>query len=883
MEDRTLGCLEADTVVALVDGTLDDEARSAAQRHLATCQSCSDLVAAAGTSGGDPEWLGFDAVALAKGASFGRYVILDLVGRGGMGEVYAAYDPQLDRKVALKLLRQSGDEGDALATSRARLLREAKAIARLSHPNVVVVHDAGEIDERVFLAMEFVDGVTLAEWLDAQPRSQPEILDAFAAAGAGLAAAHQAGLVHRDFKPQNVMIPRDGAIRVMDFGLASDTGPDGDHTQNEPAVTATDEVPSANTVALTRTGALLGTPLYMAPEQLLGLRTDARTDQFSFCVALYHALYGERPFATESLKALLESVTTGRMREPPKKARVPAYLRRLLLRGLARRPDDRFPSMAELLAALRADPRRRRRQIWWAAAGALVMVVAGLGVYRMSTAGQRLCRAGDERLASAWELVPEGPRRNKVRLGFLASGSNIAEDTWRRTSTILDDYARRWLSTYSDACQATHVRGDQSAEVMDLRMTCLDRSVLAIRALTDVLTTPDPEVVLQAVNAASALPGLERCSNATLLRDPVAPPADAANRTRVETIRTGLANVKALADVGRLTDAERRATTLVSEARDAKYPPVLAEALAALGWVKALSRDTKAVEPLEEAVWTAIATHRDEAALQSVAMLVGSEGYHLGHYEAADRWDRFGQALLTRLGPGHERAASWLLQDRAAARLHRGDVAAALQSAKDALALKLKVLPPDHPDVGVSWFSLASILRDAGELPAAVDAGAKSVAIARRAYGERSPMLSEPLNNYGEVLSESGRHREAEPVLREAIEHMTARFGAEHEVQAYPLLPLGNTLVATGRAKEGVAVLDKALAIRERSEPNRHLIAETRFALARALWEENADRARARQQAIAAREDYTKAGTFAKQVAAVTTWLEQHPLPGGNR
>ena len=229
MED----CLDEDAVLAFVDGSLDDIRRGSVESHIASCPACSDLVASA--AGGEPERPAGSvfpgeaggANGLPMGATVGRYVILNLVGRGGMGEVYAAYDPQLDRKVALKLLHENAAREAATRMARERLLREAKAIARLSHPNVVVVHDAGAIDDpvrgdRVFLAMEFIEGETVAAWLAAAPRAWREIRDVFAAAGEGLAAAHEAGLVHRDFKPQNVMVGRDGSVRVMDFGLASD-------------------------------------------------------------------------------------------------------------------------------------------------------------------------------------------------------------------------------------------------------------------------------------------------------------------------------------------------------------------------------------------------------------------------------------------------------------------------------------------------------------------------------------------------------------------------------------------------------------------------------------------------------------------------------------
>jgi serine/threonine protein kinase len=259
-------CLDENTVLALIDGTLDGAARAAAERHLAICSSCCDLVATA--AGAEPARLTQTddgdhgsterSTGLAPGATVGRYVILSLVGRGGMGEVYAAYDPQLDRRVALKLLHEVAPYGSSAKIARERLLREAKAIARLSHPNVVVVHDAGAIDdpvrgERVFLAMEFIEGDTLATWLAAAPRSWRAIRDVFVAAGEGLAAAHDADLVHRDFKPQNVMVSRDGGVRVMDFGLASDASPLGAAVARAPdSATSVVRPPSSHIAALTR-------------------------------------------------------------------------------------------------------------------------------------------------------------------------------------------------------------------------------------------------------------------------------------------------------------------------------------------------------------------------------------------------------------------------------------------------------------------------------------------------------------------------------------------------------------------------------------------------------------------------------------------------------
>src|SRR5579871_271549 len=413
-----MSCPDANRIIAFADGALPEAERLAVALHLDSCELCLALVAAdtrPSLAEGTAERAKHAAVA--TGTAVGRYLLLELVGSGGMGDVYAAYDPKLGRRVALKLM----NERVAAAKGTERFTREAQSVARLSHPNVVAIHDTGEFLDRVYLAMEFVEGQTLAGWLGAGPRSWREIRDVFAAAGAGLAAAHEAGLVHRDFKPQNVMVGRDGTVRVMDFGLAADVAEldvdDAAIDTGRPGLELT-----THTLALTRTGTLVGTPLYMAPEQFQRRKTSARTDQFSFCVALYEALYGERPFPSSSFSTLVDAVTTGRVREPPRKARIPTFVRRVLLRGLAVDPDKRYPSMSDLLKDLRQDPQRHRRNVALGAALAALVVLGAVGVQRAATRGQRMCRGAADRLAGVWEPGGAGPRHDAVRKALLGAG-----------------------------------------------------------------------------------------------------------------------------------------------------------------------------------------------------------------------------------------------------------------------------------------------------------------------------------------------------------------------------------------------------------------------------------------------------------------------------
>src|SRR3954452_10657418 len=439
---------------------------------------------------------------LGRGAIIGRYLILGLVGRGGMGEVYAAYDPELDRKVAVKLLRVKAGNGVSMAEGRQRTLREAQAIARLSHPNVVVAYDVGTFEDKVFIAMEFVDGNTVTFWLEQQPRSWQEILRVFIAAGHGLTAAHEKGLVHRASKPDNVMVGRDGQVRVMAFGLARQMDrpgikehrprgtPPGSRRGDLEVGTGTlplehqaapidqgtlvlnpglsDSGASMQSISglfdarLTRTGAMMGTPAYMAPEQFFGKETDSRTDQFSFCVSLYEALYGERPFPGKKLSELTANVVQGTIRAAPAGTKVPFWVRRILLRGLRSAPAERYPSMAELLAALGKDPRAERRKWAVGATVAMLPLVVGLGVRQSLIDRRALCDGAGEKLAGIWDLhppdQPEGPRQSQIHAAFMRTGKSYAADVYETVTRALTSYAQNWATMYKQTCEATQIQ-----------------------------------------------------------------------------------------------------------------------------------------------------------------------------------------------------------------------------------------------------------------------------------------------------------------------------------------------------------------------------------------------------------------------------------------
>ncbi|MCE9571841.1 MAG: serine/threonine protein kinase [Deltaproteobacteria bacterium] len=391
-----MGCLDANAVQALMSGSVEPALRATIDAHLDGCDDCRSLVAALvrGNASTDPAGAidpAFDATGLspgtaatvaargplpatppgrlAPGAPVGRYIIGELLGSGGMGVVYAADDPELARRVAVKLLRKDL----RAAIGEARLQREAQAMARISHENVIAVYDVGTHDDQVFVAMELVIGQSLRGWLKERPRTIGEMVRVFAAAGRGLAAAHAAGFVHRDFKPDNVLVGTDGRVRVTDFGLAR---ADGRQAPTHRPVSAGGG--DAVDEALTMSGAVVGTPAYMAPEQHDGANVDTRSDQFGFCVALYEALYGERPFAGKNLAELAAEVAAGNVRPPSKGRRVPASLRAIVLRGLSVRPGDRFATMDELVAALGRDRTRVPRTLAWASLALAAIAAVGL-------------------------------------------------------------------------------------------------------------------------------------------------------------------------------------------------------------------------------------------------------------------------------------------------------------------------------------------------------------------------------------------------------------------------------------------------------------------------------------------------------------------------
>ncbi len=471
----------------------------------------------------------------------GRYLVVRQLGRGAMGVVLAAYDPSLDRKVAIKVLVEplhAGSEGVV------RMQREAQAMARVSHPNVAQVYEVGEDQGRLYLVMEYIEGVTLREWLTERSRSISEVLRAFTEAGRGLAAAHAAGLIHRDFKPDNAMLGADGRVRVLDFGLSRSV-----LVSEAATARASSTITSRSGLTITADGTLIGTPAYMSPEQHMRRETDARSDQFSFCVALHEALHGARPFPGTDLYELGKQVVAGAIADPPPHSRVPAWLRQVVLRGLQPDPAARWPSMDALLLALGRDPRRTRRR--WLAAGLAAIAIAGAGygaaAYRVAQG--ELCSGAQAELRGVWDST----RREALAHVLETTGVTYAASVLAAVTQRLDAYAERWVATHTAACEA-HRRGLGSDQLYDRRVACLRQRRTELAATVDVLMQTTADSVANLVEA-TVLPPLSSCEDdARLLADnPL--PADPQLAAAIDHARARLARLQALERGGRHAEA----------------------------------------------------------------------------------------------------------------------------------------------------------------------------------------------------------------------------------------------------------------------------------------------------------------------------------------
>ena len=538
-----------------------------------------------------------------------RYEILEPVAGGGMGLVYAAFDPELERKVALKVVYP---EADREPRARDRLMREARALARLDHPHVVKVHDVLSHDGQIVVVMALLEGETLSAWEQRERRDWRAIVNAYLQAGEGLAAAHSVDVIHRDFKPGNAIIGSDGHVRVLDFGLA--------RVASEPADETISGSPSSAPSTHTTTGAFVGTLAYASPEQLEGTAITAASDQFSLCVALHRAIEGVAAFDGASIAERVANIAKGEPRVATDARRVPAWLRAALRRGMSADPAQRHASMRVLLDEL-GRARGLRRWRWPLAMTAVVVAAVGVGLATSQRAP--VCDDADAALGRVWGM----PERVALASAFAALPVSIASDLERRVLAGLDDHASSWIATRHGACLA-HLHAEQSDALFDRKMLCLDRQLGDITSALAVLQHTTVERATDATQVVAGIPAASQCDDAASLMDAPAPPSTPVAEVEVERIRAELSRAAALDHGGQSDDALALAQRATKAAEATGYSPIIAEAALEVGRVWIGRQDSEhAVASLAEARRAALASGRQAGvAVEAGARLVYAEG-----------------------------------------------------------------------------------------------------------------------------------------------------------------------------------------------------------------------------------------------------------------
>jgi tetratricopeptide (TPR) repeat protein len=744
---------------------------------------------------------------LTQGMEFGRYRIVHRIGSGGMGTVYSAFDPTLDRTVALKVLHDKLESGDA----EQRLLREAQAMARLSHPNVVTVHDAGMKDGRPYVAMEFVEGCDLRTWLRREKRSWREIVDMFVAAGDGLAAAHAAGLIHRDFKPGNVMVGNDGRVRVTDFGLAraAEAGSrEAPRPSSGPLATPVADAESSSPLdtPLTQAGMVLGTPAYMAPEQALEGRADHRSDQYAFCVSLYVALFGKHPLGEFSnLPEFVALLETDDVSPPPADHPVPARIVAAIMRGLSRSPEERFPDMNALLHALRVDPAQRRTR-WLVAGIGLAAVAAVISIISYTAYRRQLCGAGESYVAAVWN----GDRREQLEEHFASVAEGLGREAVAAVATRLDDYTDRWATVHREACVATRVRGENSEALLDRQMACLRRRLRETDHLLALLGVCDRDVATSALDAVVGLDAPETCADSTALVERLPLPEDEATRTALTDLEDRLAAANAEKLTGDYETALDRLTKLAPEARELGYPPTLAEVMILKGYVEAaLGQADDAERSLREAFGAAEQGRDDQAGAVAASNLMWVTGYLQGRFEEADRWSDLAAAKIERLG-GDEPVAADYADGRSQVLIQAGRHREAIESEKQALELISRISGPESLDAAMAMSTMGNALSSVGDYNAAVEYYEKSLALKESLVGPDHPTVGFTATSLAQAYAGLGNYEKATELSRRSVAILEKVFGADDPQLAVSLNNLAYSL-------EGLEQFDEARKIHERS------------------------------------------------------------------
>lgn len=765
-------------------GSLDEElGQAAVSLHRRALAAEAELRAALfGTAGDAPAPVRLE----------GRYRLLERLGRGGQGSVWRAIDERLDREVAVKLTRLRL----ASVTAHVRALRaEAQALGRMHHPNVVEVFDVGVWsdgglpgicgdDEVVaWFVMERVDGTTFDRWLAARPRARAEIFAVVRQVAAGLRAAHEVAVIHRDVKPTNILVAADGRARVSDFGLAllEDDGESG-----LSSLEGSEEVGGTQQAA----GPVVGTPLYMAPEQLEGRELDERADQYALAVTLFEALFGQRPHGASDRAALLEAKRRGAPPQPrPRKLTSAAYA--ALARGLAPQPADRHASVTALVDAV-ARPRSRAAIVVGLAAAAIPA-----GLWWIASSPSVECE--DASVGAAWDSTA----RAEV-LAALGGPTTFEQTAALRLVERLDEHVAALRSEHASSCAAAPTRHAEQT------LQCLRWLDVSLDATLAVLRDSGAERSLDASGLVAGLPSPSRC---TVAPERLGTPQPPGNEAEIAPLWRALASAEARMRAGHDAEAVAEAEHAVvlagplGDAWNRHAELVLANALEAAGrYEAALAR--------YEAAWERSAASDDVDAARAATGAAWITGLRLRDHERAVGWIRHARARLERVDPPPEVEGN-LAAIEAVLAIFTGDLAAAEAGVEAAHAASVEALGDDHPRVQDLRENLALVLALHGRLDEAEALEQEVLAWRERYYGPEHPLVAQSLGNLAFMLNEAGQPRRAEPLVERAVALRRALPGPAHPDLGKSLLTLALTKQALARHEEAVAAMEEAVAIHE--------------------------------------------------------------------
>ncbi|MCA9661127.1 MAG: tetratricopeptide repeat protein, partial [Myxococcales bacterium] len=731
--------------------------------------------------------------------------------------------------------------------------------------NVVQVYEAGEFDDRVYLAMEYIEGVSLRDWAAQAARSWDEILRCCIEAGRGLAAAHRVDLVHRDFKPDNVIVGDDGRVRVLDFGLVRakhdldetdavlKVGDEGSLRSVSLSVSGTSSLRSE----LTQAHTLIGTPAYMSPEQHLRETADARSDIFAFCIVLYELLFGVRPFGGKDQAAIMKAVLSQDLAEPTSPRRVPAWLRRVVLRGLQVDPRSRWPSMDALLAALEDNPARRWRRYWLVSAFAAALAAGALGVGYAVKADAEACTGGALEMRGVWDDA----RSKAVRDAFAATEVAYAGEVTERVEGRLDEFRDAWIASHRGACLA-HRRGEHSSELLDLQMACLRERRREVDAALRTFVRADADIVEHAVPTISAVTDatvLRACDDLELLQRGVGRVVNPALAARVEEVRGEIADAAALDQAGKSSEGLAALAKITDELVDLDDPALLAEADLTRGRLlmtdgayeaagktlrrayyeaRALGHDAVATAATIDMLRYVIAVQAEADEAEQWTLQADAEVRHLGRPEVVADFHaaraslymvqgRFEAALadyeqaLTRrrqlVGDDDDPKIAELLRGVGTAHFKRGRNAEARASLEEALETAGRVLGPKHPLNSNILSNLALVAAREGRYDDGIEAAKRALTISEGARGRDHPQNAGILSNLGELEIQRGHYDRAAEYLSRAVALAEASYGADNPMVAMFIGSLAIARYKLGDVDTAQRLMERALARSEAS------------------------------------------------------------------